>query len=36
MQLRSSYKPFLDAVDRYFAKLLPMLAELQVSSTKMA
>ena len=30
MQLRSSYKPFLDAVDRYFGKLLPMLAQLQV------
>jgi len=31
MQLRSSYKPFLDAVDRYFGKLLPMLARLQFS-----
>ena len=30
MQLRSSYKPFLNAVDRYFGKLLPMLAQLQV------
>ena len=31
MKVRSMYKPFLKAVDRYFDKLIPMLAELQAN-----
>ena len=31
MKVRSMYKPFLTAVDRYFDKLLPMLAKLQAN-----
>ena len=31
MKVRSMYKPFLRALDRYFDKLLPMLAELQAN-----
>ena len=30
MKLRAMYQPYLDAVDAYFAKLIPQVADLQV------
>ena len=33
MRVRSSYKPYLDAVERYFDKLLPLVHDLQVETS---
>ena len=32
MKVREFYKPYIDAVDSYFSKLLPLLTDLQVGT----
>ena len=33
MRVRSSYKPYLEAVEKYFDKLLPLVHDLQVETS---